>query len=364
MKKVIGRPAKKWLPSIIKKASPEVKKLLEKWKDITESIAFTRGRLGRPYPFPAEPFIKEPAWKIPEPFAIKLAPVGAIITKEMNPNIAPLYEAEEIRDQLMECIDAGACSIHVHVRTPEGLHTMDPALYHVVVDPIKEKYGRGVLIDGCPEGGPGATLEESIAPLIEFKDVIETAPISVMAVYWSDVMFAVTKESVQSHVEIMQELGQKPEIVVHDTGSIEQARDWIIDTGIYKPPVLWRICIGAPHLTVMHNTESMFQIYHYCIRRIMEIAPDSSVLISMCGHGALHQMAFAAMYGPPVIGVRIGMEDSLFMYAHKPDLIPDNLTLLNQFITILKALGRRPATADEFRKMIGPPLTREKTFFP
>jgi len=144
--------------------------------------------------------------------------------------------------------------------------------------------------------------------------------------------------------------------VVHDTGSIEQARDWLIDSGIYKPPVLWRLCIGEPHLTVMHNMEGMLQIYNYCIRRILETAPDSRVLISMCGRGALYQMTFAAMYGPPVIGVRIGMEDSIWMYPHRDDLIPDNPKLIKQFIAILKAIGRRPATADEFRKMIGPPL--------
>lgn len=343
-----GRPLEEWLPQIIENAPAGVKKLLDKWKGIKEIIAYPTPSL----PFPARPIVEDPRWKIDEPFAIKVAPVGAYISKEMNPN--QVYSTEKIRDQLMECLDAGACAVHVHVRTPEGFHTLDPELYHRVIDPIKEKYGRNVLMDGCPEGG--RTLEESVSSLIEFKDVIETSPITLATIYWSDVCLGWTKESAISHVEIMQELGQKPELVVHDTGSIEQARDWLIDSGVYKPPVLWRLCIGEPHLTVMHNTESMLQIYNYCIRRILETEPDSRVLISMCGRGSLYQMTFAAMYGPPVIGVRIGMEDSIWMYPHRDDLIPNNPKLVKHFITILKALGRRPATADEFRKMIGPPL--------
>ena len=328
----------------MKEVSPKVKELLGEYRDITEMVTYWRKGVS-----PNRVLAEEARWEVPEEFAIKVAPVGAYITRKGNPN--QVYSTTEIREQLMDSIDAGACAIHVHCRTPEGHHTLDLKLVHEIIDPIKEKYGRKVLIDGCPEGG--RTFDESTAPLIEFKDVIETAPITCAAVWWADSLTAVTEESVIGHVKIMQELGQKPELVVHDAGSIDQAYRWVIRPGIYKKPTFWRLCLGEPSLGTMYSPEAMMDLYTYCIRRILEIDADAKVLISMCGRGALWQMAFSALMSPPVIGVRMGMEDSIWMYPHKDEKIPDNPTIIKAFVDILKLIGRRPATADEFRKAIG-----------
>jgi len=341
-----GRPPDQWLPGIRAKTSPAEKKLIDKWKDIKEMYI-------APWPFDPTPIVKEPKWKVDEPFAIKIAPIGDYMMKFMNPNLE--YSTEWVRDQMMGALEAGACAIHVHVRDADGTPTLDPMYYHRVIDPIKAKYGKDVLVDGCPEGG--ATFEQSMAPLIEFKGVAETAPITLAAVWWSNTLMGVSKEAVQAHVEFMQAINQKPELCLHDAGSVDQARDWLIDTGIYKfRPVLWRICTGEPHMSTIHSPKAMFEWYNFIINRILEVEPDSVVEISQCGHGGLWQLVFAAMYGPPVIGVRMGTEDSMFMYPHKDELVADNPGLVKQFVAILKAIGRRPATASEFRKAIGEPL--------
>jgi 3-keto-5-aminohexanoate cleavage enzyme len=343
---MVGRPSSEWLPPILEKLTAEERKVLDKWKGIKEMIIYG-------FPFDPQPIVKEPRWKVDEPFAIKVAPIGAYMMKSMNPNLE--YSPEWIRDQMMGSLDAGACAIHVHVRNPDGSPTLDPVYYHKVIDPIKAKYGKNVLVDGCPEGG--TTFEESMAPLIDFKGIAETAPITLAAIFWSNTAMCVTKDAVQSHVDFMQSVNQKPELVVHDCGSIDQARDWLIDSGVYKyRPVLWRICVGEPHLTTFHNPVAMLEVYNYLIRRIQDVEPNSVVEVSQCGRGALWQLTLAALYGPPVIGVRMGAEDSMWMYPHKDDKVADNPALVKQFVTILKALGRRPATASEFRKAIGEPL--------
>lgn len=343
-----GRDSEEWLPEIMEKASPEMKELIEEWNEKTEREAIVYNQ-----PFDVEPIVEEPQWEADDPFAIKVAPIGAYMTKEMNPNVG--YTTDWIRDQLMESVDAGACAVHVHVRNPDGTPTLDPKYYHEVIDPIKEKYGKDVLIDGCPEGG--RTLKESMSPLIDFKGVAETSPISLASIFWSNTLFATPKETVQAHVDIMQELDQKPELCLHDVGSIDQARDWLFDTGIYKQrPVLWRICIGEPHTTCFHSPKAMFETYNLMIQRILEVEPDSVIEISQCGHGGLWQLMFAALYGPPVIGVRMGMEDSMWEYPHKDEVVDDNPSLVEQFVDILESMGRRPATASEFREMIGDPL--------
>ena len=347
-----GRPAEEWLAEILPKLSSAEKKLLDKWKG-TIGIIKIGSKEHPDFAYDPMPFIKEPKWKVDEPFAIKVAPIGGYMRKAMIPNLQ--YSPEWIRDQMMGSIEAGACAIHVHTRNSDGKVSLDPTLYHKVIDPIKAKYGKDVLVDGCPEGGD--TFLESMAPLIEFKGIAETAPVTMAAVWWSDTLIATPKETAQAHVEFMQSLNQKPEICLHDAGSLDQARDWLIDSGVYKfRPVLWRICTGEPHLSTIHTPRAMLEWYNFIIQRILEVEPDSVVEISQCGRGALWTLTLAAMYGPPVIGVRMGAEDSMWMYPHKDDLVADNPTLVKQFVTILKALGRRPATASEFRKSIGEPL--------
>ena len=291
----------------------------------------------------------QPKWDIPEEFAIKSALVGAYITKLANPNQP--YTPDELIEQGVDSVEEGACALHIHVRTPEGLHTLNLDLFHQVIDPIKEKYGKNVVIDGCPEGGKN--LKEALAPLVEFQRTVEVAPITISAAYWGDGIFVPTKDSAVSHVKAMQGLGIKPEICIHDTNGIDAAKRWIIDTRIYEKPTYWRICIGNPSWSCMLDPSGMIEIYEYFIRQILKVDKDARIMISMAGRGAMWEMIYAALRGPPVIGVRLGMEDSIWMYPHKNTKIPDNPTLVRTFTNILKLMDRRPATADEYRKLIG-----------
>jgi uncharacterized protein (DUF849 family) len=49
----------------------------------------------------------------------------------------------------MECIEAGATSVHVHPRTDTGEVVTDKDEYkkrlHLIIDPIKAKYGNKVI---------------------------------------------------------------------------------------------------------------------------------------------------------------------------------------------------------------------------
>jgi 3-keto-5-aminohexanoate cleavage enzyme len=88
-----------------------------------------------------------PKWQIPETVVIKAAVVGAPIKRTMNP-YQP-YTPDEIKKEAMECIEAGATSVHVHPRTDTGEVVTDKDEYkkrlHLIIDPIKAKYGNKVI---------------------------------------------------------------------------------------------------------------------------------------------------------------------------------------------------------------------------
>ena len=47
------------------------------------------------------------------------------------------------------------------------------------------------------------------------------------------------------------------------------------------------------------------------------------------------------------------MEDTIWKYPHKDELITNNAEVVKSTIEMAKQLGRRVATADEYRELIG-----------
>ena len=54
-----------------------------------------------------------------------------------------------------------------------------------------------------------------------------------------------------------------------------------------------------------------------------------------------------------LIGAMVGMEDALYMYPHKDEMINNNISVVRQVITIVEALGLKVGTADDYRKFTG-----------
>jgi hypothetical protein len=63
-------------------------------------------------------FREHTKWRIPRKIAIILAPTGAFVTRDQNP-YQP-YTTDEIIKESIGGVEAGACSVHVHVRDEKG----------------------------------------------------------------------------------------------------------------------------------------------------------------------------------------------------------------------------------------------------
>jgi len=293
-------------------------------------------------------WVKQRKWDIPETFVIKVAPVGAFVMKEDNPN--QKYTPDELRNEITQSLEAGACAFHTHVRDKEGRHTLELDPYHEVIDPVKEKYGKDVVVCGCPEGGD--TIADSLRPIAEFQGIIEIAPITVTAVNLAgDFSVVQTREIVQTHVEFMQDIGCKPEIVLHNVGDISLVKRWLIDPDVAKKPYCFRLAMGNPGWGYIEDPDSMFQCISFVVRELKKIDPDCAIMIDMAGRAGLFLVAMAVSLG--LIGARVGMEDALYMYPHKDELIKDNATVVQHAVALVEALGRKVGTADDYRRLAG-----------
>ncbi len=285
---------------------------------------------------------QQPKWKIPDTIVIKAAIVGAPIKRAMNPNHP--YTPTEIRSEAIKCIEAGAVSIHIHPRTDEGNVPGDKDEYikrlHLIIDPIKQKYGDKVIVDGC-------TLLSTIADEAELikSGLVEISPVNA---FWRN-----PSKLMQAETEVMQESGVKPQIAIYSDGDIDRANRWLIDTGIAQKPLYWLLLpsynIGG---TPMSSEFAMAESLIWQVRQIRQVDPASIIMVCMAGRASSYLTTMAMLLG---LHVRVGMEDTCYRWPHKNDVIKSNASVVKDTIATAKLLGRRQATANEYRALVGLP---------
>lgn len=99
----------------------------------------------------------------------------------------------------------------------------------------------------------------------------------------------------------------------------------------------------------MPNPRAMVEGLLLLVNRIKELDEDSVIMVSSAGRASIYIATLALLLG---LHVRVGMEDVLFRYPHKDQIIKSNVEEVESIIEIAKQLGRRPAIAKEYRDMI------------
>jgi 3-keto-5-aminohexanoate cleavage enzyme len=93
-----------------------------------------------------------------QPVMITAALVGAEVTKAQQPNLP--ITPRQIIEAAVECYEAGASIIHLHVRDSEGNATQDAQLFREVVAGIRARCD--VITQVSTGGAVGMTAEERL----------------------------------------------------------------------------------------------------------------------------------------------------------------------------------------------------------
>jgi uncharacterized protein (DUF849 family) len=83
------------------------------------------------------------------PLVVMVAPNGARRTKADHANL-PITPAEIAREAEL-CCAAGASVLHVHVRTNDGRHSLDPDLYRAAIDAVRRRLGERLVVQVTTE---------------------------------------------------------------------------------------------------------------------------------------------------------------------------------------------------------------------
>ncbi len=305
------------------------------------------------------PIEKEP--KIPtmeKPVIIESACPGWQVGGERYPAV-PIAIEDQIKETL-DSIKAGAIAVHIHPRNPKtGNAMVDSQLLRKVMDPVFDQ------VD-C------VTLNHTWAPEEEANFIPDTEELLEMGKgnkycqgsvvlpigYLSGGTGAFhSKEAVLTGIKWLEEHDVKPIYQLYDTYVIWGLKQKAFDTGIstWKPYVL-NLHLGKHSSHTIHKDPWAFLqlIANYNIVR--DTAPDSIVGVYPGGRNWLPILVLGLMLGTQL--VRVGVEDTYWVYPHKDEIIRKNSDMVKLTVDIANALGRRVVTdANEAREILGMKLT-------
>jgi 3-keto-5-aminohexanoate cleavage enzyme len=293
------------------------------------------------------PIEVQPKWNIPRKVVISQTINGAFYSKKSNPNLP--ITAEDIIVSARACAEAGASTVHVHVRDKQGYNVLDPELYHRVIDPVRKQFPMPVY-DGCMVPFMDGEWGKMISVLTD--RLLEVTPINTTACFCGDTLFAKPPHLVIEKTRLCQELGVKPQVAVYCDGDVDNADRYLIKTGLLEKPYLWIILPTLPGGSPMQNPRQMVNGMMRMTELIYDIDPDSIIVVCAAGRASSYLAIFALMMG---LHIRVGMEDTIWLHPHKDDLIKSNVDHFRRFKTIAELMGREVATGDEYRELIGLP---------
>jgi 3-keto-5-aminohexanoate cleavage enzyme len=294
--------------------------------------------LGHQITYAREKFdvLGQPRWKVPETVVIEAA-----ISGDHYQNPARRKGAANARElakqEALLAAGAGASAIHFSAYDQEGRRSGALADYRHMVDAAREKYGHSFLVN-C-NSLHGKTFEEQLSAV--YGGLAEEAVVN--CVYRFHPKF------LQASVEVMEAHGCRPHLTVRDTIEISNAYDYLIKPGLVRKPYSWLIYpnfdgIAFPDARAMHTG------LQFMVDRIRDIDPDSIIMVGCNGRASIFLCATAMVMG---LNVRVGMEDSNWLYPHRDETCEDNGVAVARAVALANMLGRRPATGDDYRRLLG-----------
>jgi uncharacterized protein (DUF849 family) len=291
-----------------------------------------------------------------DPVVISCSISGAIANREQCPAIP--YTPEEYAAEARRAVDEGASQIHIHARTPDGTPSYEIEDFRAITEAILGEVGD--VIVNYSTGAIGVPIAKRIEYLRELRPDVAALNMSSMnyAKYSrrrKDFVFkAVFENSFDTIIEFltaMRELEIRPEHECFDAGHVANL-DPLIDMGLLAEPVNVSLVIGV-NGGIRPNARNVGLMADQIPGgaegpnnwQVIGISRDQWRLIG----------AALALGG----NVRAGLEDNL--YLPNGEMAKSNGELIAKARQMAEDVGRRAATVEEARTMLGVPRRERAT---
>ena len=279
----------------------------------------------------------------PDIAVVTCALTGVLANRRQCPNIP--YTPVEIAEEAKRAFDAGASVVHIHARNDDGSPTFSPAVFAKIKEEVRKRcpiilnFSTGTLLED---------VSDQITYIQESKPEIAALNMGTMnyakysrnrKAFDFDMVFNNTYTKIVKLLEAMNAAGVKPELECFDSGHTHGV--WpLIDMGLLKAPLQFSFILnvlgGIPPLVESVQLQSRI------------IPPGSEWEVIGISHGQWRMLATALVLGG---NVRCGLEDHL--YLPSGEMAKSNGELVEVLVRMTRDVGRRPATVDEARQILG-----------
>ncbi|PPQ33296.1 BKACE family enzyme [Rhodopila globiformis] len=271
-----------------------------------------------------------------QPVVLAVAITGSVPRKKDNPAV-PVTPAEQI-ESTHEAFEAGASLVHIHVRNPDETPSSDPALFAQVQEGVR-RHCPGMIIQ-FSTGGRGRD-PSTRGNALELRP--DMASLSTGSVNFPTIVY-------ENPAALVVELGTKmqanrirPEIEIFDLSHIHAARR-LIDQGLMDERPHVQIVMGIRN--ALPAREHLLDLMLGELRRQIPNATWTAA-----GIGVAQSPVVDWALARNADGVRTGLEDNIRI--NRDCLASSNAQLVRLAAGAIMRHGRRPATADEARRLLG-----------
>ena len=273
---------------------------------------------------------------------ITCALTGVLATRRQCAGIP--YTPAEIGEEAKRAYDAGASVVHIHARNPDGSPTFDPAVFKQIKAEIRQRcpiilnFSTGTVLDDVsqqmqylrecrPEIGALNMGSMNYAKYSKKKKQFEF-----------DMIFPNPYGKILKLLEVMNEVGVKPELECFDTGHTAGCAP-LFDMGTLRAPYQFSFIVN-----VLGGVPPMIESLQLQTK-IMPAGSDWEVI--GISHGHWRMLASALVLGG---NIRTGLEDHL--YLPNGEMATNNGSMVEVATRMTRDMGREPATVEEAREML------------
>jgi len=269
---------------------------------------------------------------------ITVAQTGALVNKQMNPNVPE--QPDEIISSSYACYNEGAAIVHIHARDKSSENTSNPEIFRAIRDGIRGKCR--LIIQYSTGGGPNLTQEQRIECLKATPEMASLNMGSMMRISgkYAGVPWSNMPHEIELYVSRMRESGVKPEMEVYDLAMFREVNA-VIEKGLVDKPYYINLVLGMRYQGACDATPKILTTLH-------DFLPEDAIFnCTPVGPAQLPLTTMAMVLGGCV---RVGLEDNIF---YRKGELATNAQLVARTVRIARELGKEPATPDEARKILG-----------
>jgi 3-keto-5-aminohexanoate cleavage enzyme len=295
---------------------------------------------------------------VEDPVIITCAISGAIANRDQCPAIP--YTPEEYAAEARRVVDEGGVHIHIHARTPDGTPSYEVDDFLAIRDAIRGEVGDAVIVN-FSTGTVGVPVDKRIAYLEAGRP--EVAALNMGSMNYAKYsrsrkdfvfkfVFANPFDEIVELLGAMRRLGIKPEHECFDVGHVGSLAP-LVDMGL----VGWSAApdggalVEAPlHADFVMGVLGGIPASARNLAAMADNLPAGTHHWGVIGIGRDQWMLIAAAL---TLGgsIRVGLEDNFYLPGG--EMARSNGDLVAKARRMTEDVGRRPATVEEARRLLG-----------